>query len=291
MRVGIYEKALHDELDWPARCDAVAELGFDFLEISVDPSPQRLARLEWSKAQRREIVDAQFNSGVPIYAIVLSAHRAFPLGTANVALAARGRAILSEAIALASDLGIRIVQLAGYFSQPDEPQQGTRDRFLDALHAASEQAANLGVMLALENVDGRDVTSIREATQLVEEVGSPWLAVYADVGNSAANGHDLSDVEKGRAHMVGVHLKDTRPGEFRRVAFGTGTVDFPAALSTLRRIGYQGPLLLEMWSDNQASWRHEARIARDWLNDLLAINRVNVDYRPGPHDQSGIKRL
>ncbi len=50
--LGIYEKALPKHLSWPERLALAKACGFDFVEMSVDESDERLARLSWSKAQR-----------------------------------------------------------------------------------------------------------------------------------------------------------------------------------------------------------------------------------------------
>ena len=44
--LGIYEKAMPNEYTWRERLEAAKKGGFDFLEISVDESDARLARLE-----------------------------------------------------------------------------------------------------------------------------------------------------------------------------------------------------------------------------------------------------
>jgi hexulose-6-phosphate isomerase len=46
--LGIYEKALPPELTWPERLALAKTCGFDFVEISVDETDLRLARLDWS---------------------------------------------------------------------------------------------------------------------------------------------------------------------------------------------------------------------------------------------------
>ena len=43
-RVGLYEKALPNELSWEDKLKQTKELGFDFLEISVDESDERRSR-------------------------------------------------------------------------------------------------------------------------------------------------------------------------------------------------------------------------------------------------------
>ena len=43
--IGIYEKATPKHFSWPERLAFAKELGFDFVEMSVDESDERLARL------------------------------------------------------------------------------------------------------------------------------------------------------------------------------------------------------------------------------------------------------
>ncbi len=47
-RVGLYEKALPNELSWEDKLKQTKELGFDFLEISVDESDECRSRLDWN---------------------------------------------------------------------------------------------------------------------------------------------------------------------------------------------------------------------------------------------------
>ena len=50
--IGIYEKATPKHFNWLERLNFAKELGFDFVELSIDESDERLARLEWSKEER-----------------------------------------------------------------------------------------------------------------------------------------------------------------------------------------------------------------------------------------------
>ena len=45
IKVGLYEKALPKTLSWEERLNLTRKTGFDFLEISIDDSDERLARL------------------------------------------------------------------------------------------------------------------------------------------------------------------------------------------------------------------------------------------------------
>ena len=77
--------------------------GFDFVEMSVDETDERLSRLDWSTAQRTSLVTAMIETGVGIPSMCLSAHRRFPFGSRDEAVRERAREIMSKAIRLARD--------------------------------------------------------------------------------------------------------------------------------------------------------------------------------------------
>ena len=47
--LGIYEKALPVDVSWQERLTIAKDLGFDFVEMSIDESDARLARLDWQQ--------------------------------------------------------------------------------------------------------------------------------------------------------------------------------------------------------------------------------------------------
>ena len=51
INIGIYEKALPKNISWEERIKLVKECGYDFMEISIDETDERLARLEYSKEE------------------------------------------------------------------------------------------------------------------------------------------------------------------------------------------------------------------------------------------------
>lgn len=52
--LGIYEEALKavaDPNDWDSFLAQVTRDGFTFMDLSIDESPERMARLDWTPAQ------------------------------------------------------------------------------------------------------------------------------------------------------------------------------------------------------------------------------------------------
>jgi L-ribulose-5-phosphate 3-epimerase len=73
----------------------------------------------------------------------------------------------------------------------------------------------------------------------------------------------------GGRSLVGIHLKDTRIREFRRVPFGKGLVDFDAAFRTLAGMGYRGIFMVEMWNEAEPDPVASVSQARQWLGAKL----------------------
>lgn len=267
---GIYEKALPALSGWPEKLDAAAAAGYEFIEIAVDDDINRLNRLDWNSDQRALLREASANSGVRLQTIVLSVHRRFPLGSGTPATRKRALDILKKAVDLAADVGARIIQVAGYYVFYEKHDAGSRGRFIEGLQRGLERASQAGAMLGIETMDGEDITSVERAMEIVSEVNSPWLQVYPDVGNLAANGLDVAaELRLGAGHLVGIHLKDTRPGEYRRVPFGEGIVPFKDVFQTLTDIGYDGGYLVEMWNDDAPDAMNITANARGWLEDRM----------------------
>ena len=270
--LGIYEKALPRALDWPARLAAARDAGYDFVEISIDETPERLARLNWPLADRLALFRASREAGVPVPSMCLSAHRKTPFGSADATVRAAALELMKRAIDFALDTGIRVIQLAGYDVYYERPTRESRQHFVEGLRRALELASRHQVMLAVEIMDTPFLNSIGKYLALQRELDSPWFRVYPDLGNLSAWGNDVdAELRAGAAHIVGVHVKETRAvgpgfaGQFRDLAFGAGEVDFVGCFRTLREIGYTGPLLQEMWTETAPDPLRAVREARDWV--------------------------
>lgn len=194
--------------------------------MSVDESDARLARLEWSKEERFEVVKAVYETGVRIPTICFSGHRRYPLGSNDPALEAKSLETMKQCIELAQDLGVRVIQLAGYDVYYEEKSPATRARFLKNLRQACDWAEQAQVMLAIEIMDDPFINSIEKYLAVAKEINSPYLFVYPDTGNVSAWHNDLySEFLLGHQAIAALHLKDTyavteqSKGQFRDVPF------------------------------------------------------------------------
>lgn len=276
--LGIYEKALPAGEDWLARLTMAKELGFDFVEMSVDESDHRLARLDWSREQRMAVVDAVARTGIRIPSLCLSAHRRYPLGCEDDVTRSQGLEVMRKAIVLAQDLGIRVIQLAGYDVYYQDANDHTRERFRAGLKEAVEMASRAQVTLAMEIMDYPLMNSISKALGYAHYLNNPWFQLYPDIGNLSAWDNDVQmELASGAGHIVAVHVKDTRQGVFKNVPFGQGVVEFERCFKTLLDTGYQGPYLIEMWSETASDPLKEVREARAWVVDKMQKAGLKVE--------------
>ncbi len=287
LKLGIYEKALSQNMDWPQRLAAAARTGFQFVEMSVDETDSRLSRLDWDRSARKKFVMAVLDSGISVPSMCLSAHRRFPLGSHNPEIRSTARRIMEQAILFAVDTGIRTIQLAGYDVYYEESDKDTLKWFFDGLISAVELASRENVMLAMEIMDTPLMRSVVRYLNYYNRIKSPWFMVYPDLGNLSAWGNDVpEELRIGSSHIVAIHLKDTLavtpdfPGKFKEVPFGDGCVDFVTAFETLKELNYSGPFLIEMWTEKSGNPEKEIVEARKWLIDKMVVSGFLSSQKP-----------
>lgn len=275
--LGIYEKALPNQIDIEEQLKMAADLGFQFLELSIDETDHRLARLDWGEDKINSIVKAQLDTGVAIQSMCLSGHRRFPFGSADASKRETAMIIMKKAVQLAHQLGIRVIQLAGYDVYYEKKTATSRRLFIEGVSEALKIAAEKQIILAIEIMDDPFMSSLTKYMAIKDEIQHPLLKVYPDIGNLSA--WPENDVRKELAlaahEIVAVHLKDTRAvtatyeGQFKNVPFGEGCVDFVNAFRELEAIDYHGPFLIEMWSENAADTRAEIQKAKTFIMEQL----------------------
>ncbi|PMG47732.1 xylulose 5-phosphate 3-epimerase [Vibrio lentus] len=279
-RVGLYEKALPNELSWEDKLKQTKELGFDFLEISVDESDERRSRLDWNDEEVYALRRLCEKHGVPLQSMCLSAHRKFPFGSADPAIREQAVIHMEKAISLAYKLGIRTIQLAGYDVYYEPADKVTHQRFIEGMKLSAQLAERSGVMLAVEIMDTDYLNSLSKFEVLSREVNSPYFTAYPDVGNISGWNYDIvTELKLSKPHITQIHLKDTYKvtdeykGQFRDLVIGDGEVDFNAIFETLKETECVVPLVIEMWAQDER-WKENILTAQKRLNDVCVQTGV-----------------
>ena len=271
--LGLYEKAMPGSLTWKEKLLAAKSAGYDFVEISIDETDEKLSRLEMTSQERLELVRLMAETGIPIRTMCLSGHRKYPLGSSDPQVCGRGMEIMQKAIQLADDLGVRIIQLAGYDVYYEESSLETKKRFLTNLKKAVNMAERTGVLLGFETMENEFMNTVEKAMKYVTLVGSSYLNVYPDIGNITNAAHTyktdvLEDLYIGKGHLVAMHLKETVPGRFREIPYGTGHVDFENAVHTAWELGIR-KYVTEFWYTGSDAWAEDLKSASEMFRKIL----------------------
>jgi len=272
MPVGLYEKALPASMCWEERLAAAGQAGYDFVEISIDESEERLGRLDWPASERAALRHSIANTGVQITTMCLSGHRKFPLGSHDPGIRRQGQEILRKAIEFAGDVGLRVVQVMAYdvFYETSDAETGAN--FVEGLELGTRWAGQAGVMLGLENLDTDFVDSIRKGLAIIRKIDSPWLRLYPDIGNLAAAGYyPPEEILLAKGQMIGVHVKDAMPKVIRGIPYGEGIVPFRETFQALVQIGFWGLIGAEIWGQMHSGPDPIEHVvsARRFIQDLI----------------------
>lgn len=267
--LGVYEKAMPSHVSFFEKLQLAKAADYDYLELSVDETEEKLARLEMSKEEISAWKRDCEKVGIPVYSMCLSGQRKYPMGSRDGAVRKKSVEILKKAIDFSAYMGIRIIQLAGYDVYYEQGGEDTERWFFENLCECVRYAASRGVVLAFETMETPFMNTVQKAIKYVERVRSPYLQVYPDIGNVTNGASDpIVDLKCGEGHIVAAHLKETVEGVFRDMQFGEGRVDFVGCIGELKRQNV-GLFVTEFWYDGKTKPLEYLQRTREFFRGKL----------------------
>lgn len=271
--LGLYEKSMPSDLSWREKFETAKEAGYDYVELSIDETEEKIKRLDMSKEERFEMIRVMYETGMPVRTMCVSALAKYTLGNDDPALCVRGMEILEKAIRLADDLGVRVVMIPGYDVYYKPSTLETKRRYLKNLKKAAEMAEKSGVILGLETMENEFMNTVEKAMKYVTLCNSNYLKVYPDIGNLTNAAYQyksdvLEDLELGRGNITSMHLKETLPGKYREIPYGTGHVDFEAAIRKAWQMGVRR-YVAEFWYQGKENWKEDLVTANKMMSEIL----------------------
>jgi len=144
-------------------------------------------------------------------------------------------------------------------------------RTRESMEILAEEAARLGLRLALENLPLRHTArpggQMADILSIIDGLGA-HVGVCQDVGHSNANGMDAAaDARQAGDRLFALHLQDNDGlGEDQHLLPGEGTVAWGPYLAALDEIGFAGFRTFEI------------KAADDLAADLAALQRIVADW-------------
>ena len=112
--IGLYEKAMRNTLSWSEKLGCAKECGYDYMEMCIDATDEKINRIFMNTAEKKEIMEAVFQAGLPIGSMSVSALTKYALGDPDEEIRKKAMQIAEKSIELAVDLGVRTVMIPGY---------------------------------------------------------------------------------------------------------------------------------------------------------------------------------
>jgi len=222
-----------------------ASLGYDLVEIPL------LEPATVNAAMTKRIFD-EYDIGA---ATSLGLSFDADISSSDAECAARGEALLLEALAASAGMGAThmcgiLYSALGKYGAP--PSAEGRSNCVAALRRVARRAADEGVTLGLEVVNRYESNLLNTAAQAVEllkEIDEANVKIHLDA-------YHMHIEEAGLAQAVataGEHLGYVHIGESNRGDLGTGNVDFPQLFRALADSNYKGPITFESFSSKVVS--------------------------------------
>jgi len=249
-RKAVLISMLAKEPPYAARFKGARDAGFDAIEM------QTIAR-EDEAAEARE---AAVQTGLRIHSVMNMDHWRFPLSSSDRDVVNRGVAGMETSLrnaALWSADAVLLVPAVvdattSYRDAWTRSQQVIRERLLPL-------ARELQVIVAVEEVWNKFLLSPLEFARYVDELDSPWLKAYFDVGNIVFYGYPQDWIRSLGTRIAKVHLKDfhlDRPnGRFAWTNIGDGDIDWRDVRRAFDDVGYRGYVTTEVAGGDAAYLR------------------------------------
>jgi sugar phosphate isomerase/epimerase len=164
---------------------------------------------------------------------------------------------VTEAILATKALGAKTILLP-FFGKQSINKCSEQEAVAERLKTLAPEAEKAGIVLGLENT-----ISAKDNAWILDQVKSPAVKVYYDVGNSFNNKFEIyAEVPwLGKERVCQIHLKD-------KAYLGQGEIDFPKFLESVLKSGFSGWMMLE--TNVQKSVKEDFAANASFMRKLLS---------------------
>ena len=241
IRKSVLISMLPKERSYAERFAMAREAGFEAIEM----------RTVTAEAEAAEIRQASLGAGLRVHSVMNEDHWRLPLSSSDPDVVTRSvhgmETSLRNAVLWGADTVLLVPAVVdaatSYRDAWTRSQRVIRERLLPL-------ARDLKVVIAVEEVWNKFLLSPLEFARYVDEMESPWLRAYFDVGNVVIHGYPQDWIRTLGPRIVKLHLKDFNfdraNGRFAWKNLGEGDIDWPSVRRALTDIGYSGYVTTEV---------------------------------------------
>ena len=245
--------------------------GFDAVELNVYAADAPAGfTLDTTGAQADAIAKQAADHGLKLRSISTGLLWGAPLSSPDADVRERGRAIVKKQLEIAERIGADTVLVVPGTVNEDSPYDTCYENSKRELELLIPEAERRGVKIGIENVWNKFLLSPLEMKQYVDDLNSPNLGVYFDVGNIMLYGFPEQWIRILGHRIAKIHVKDykTAAGNFTGfVPLMAGDVKWAKVIAALKEIGYNDTLTAEISVYPSSSYQ----AVYDTANQLEAI--------------------
>ena len=262
----------------PEQIPKAAEANLQGIQVSLGRNPDEIILTD--PAVRQRYLELGRRHGISFHSVALGLFNTYPLATDP-----RCAVWVIDAIEAAAVLGAGNVLMA-FFGNGDMREKDEQGEFIneaagqfasyrlnerhvtsvvETLKQIMPRARDAGVALGLENT-----ITAKQNLEIIDRVGSEWLQIYYDLGNSTGNGYDVPAELRmiGNDRLCEVHLKDW---DTPLLGSEEASVDTAAAAAALRDISYDKWLVLET-SGREGHFMEDTRANVAWARQTFEMS-------------------
>jgi L-ribulose-5-phosphate 3-epimerase len=215
----------------------VKECGFEGIDIDQHVDPD-------------EVAQAKKESGLVVHGVVGHKHWAKPLSDPSAAVRQEGRESFIGSLRDCKAYGGTTALLVPGRVTKQVFYADAYKRSQDEVRKLVPVAEELGIFICIENVWNDMLITPLEMARYIDEINSPWVGSYYDVGNSvrfgwpehwiAALGKRIKKIDIKEYSRKLMNTKGPGAGFNLKIGDPSGDCDWPSVLSALDAIGYHG---------------------------------------------------
>lgn len=248
IRKAVLLNMLPKEMSLLERFQLAKSVGFEEIELPTmtDQKQAEEAKLAAEKSKLR------------IHSVMNQAHWSNPLSSSDPQVVQKSIEGMETSLRNAHLWGADTVLLVPAVVNPQTSYADAYKRSQAQIRKLIPLAEKLKVVIAVEEVWNKFLLSPLEFARYVDEVNSPWVKAYFDVGNVVIYGYPQDWIRTLGNRIVKLHFKDFRfPNRQRAewVNLREGEIDWKEIHKALAEIGFKGTATTEIAAGDEAYLR------------------------------------
>ncbi|MCD9022867.1 sugar phosphate isomerase/epimerase family protein [Cohnella silvisoli] len=226
-----------------------SEAGYAAVELNLYASGGLGLTMDTTAAEAEKVGQLARRYGLQLRSLSTGLLWQHSLSSPDASVRAQGRQVVTKQLELAELLGIDTVLVVPGTVNPETSYDQCYERSQQELRVLSSEAEKRKTRIGVENVWNKFLLSPLEMARYVDEIGSPNVGVYFDVGNVLLYGYPEQWIRILGPRIFKIHVKDflTSVGNGHGfVSLLAGDVNWSAVRQALQHIHYMDTLTAEL---------------------------------------------